>query len=390
MTLKMNKVFIVAGEPSGDIHAAKLVSALKKISPKTKFFGNGGDKMSESGVEIIHHINDLSVMGFIEVIKHLPKLLNILQSTVSSIKNIKPDRIILVDYPGFNLRLAKKIKSLRIPITYFILPQLWAWKESRIKTMKNTIDQSISIFPFEAEWFNSRGLDTFYAGHPFIERNYDLDDKTNFFNKHNFKQDRPIIVLLPGSRQQEIDYHWPIFLKTVAILNKKMPSVQTVVVKYNNVTLNPVPDHIKIEVSMRSAMKYGTAAISSSGTATLECALANLPTVVCYKMSYINWILFNFFGKVKYISIVNLIANKRIIPELIQHKMSPENLTKKILPYLDITSKKRQATIKKYKKLRKNLGSPGVFDRVANIIVHGELTNLKKNIVKLKLLFRQF
>ena len=374
MTLKMNKVFIVAGEPSGDIHAAKLVSAIKVISPKTKFFGNGGDKMSKSGVEIIHHINDLSVMGFIEVIKHLPKLLNILQSTVSSIKNIKPDRIILVDYPGFNLRLAKKIKSLRIPITYFILPQLWAWKESRIKTMKNTIDQSISIFPFEAEWFNSRGLDTFYAGHPFIERNYDLDDKTKFFNKHNFKQDRPIIVLLPGSRQQEIDYHWPIFLKTVAILNKKTPGVQTIVVKYNNVTLNPVPDHIKIEVSMRSAMKYGTAAISSSGTATLECALANLPIVVCYKMSYINWILFNFFGKVKYISIVNLIANKRIIPELIQHKMSPDNLTKKILPYLDITSKKRQATIKKYKKLRKYLGSPGVFDRVANIIVHGELT----------------
>ena len=374
MTSKINTVFIVAGEPSGDIHAAKLVSAIKVISPKTKFFGNGGDKMSKSGVEIIHHINDLSVMGFIEVMKHLPKLLNILQSTVSSIKNIKPDRIILVDYPGFNLRLAKKIKSLRIPITYFILPQLWAWKESRIKTMKNTIDQSISIFPFEAEWFNSRGLDTFYAGHPFIERNYDLDDKTKFFNKHNFKQDRPIIVLLPGSRQQEIDYHWPIFLKTVAILNKKTPGVQTIVVKYNNVTLNPVPAHIKIEVSMRSAMKYGTAAISSSGTATLECALANLPIVVCYKMSYINWILFNFFGKVKYISIVNLIANKRIIPELIQHKMSPDNLTKKILPYLDITSKKRQATIKKYKKLRKYLGSPGVFDRVANIIVHGELT----------------
>ncbi len=377
MTSKINTIFIVAGEPSGDIHAAKLVSALKVISPKTKFFGNGGDKMTESGVEIIHHINDLSVMGFIEVVKHLPRLLHIMKNTLSAIKNIKPDRIILVDYPGFNLRLAKKIKKLKmdIPVTYFILPQLWAWKESRIKIMKKTIDQSISIFPFEAEWFNSRGLDTFYAGHPFIEKNYDLDDKTKFFNKHNFKQDRPIIVLLPGSRQQEIDYHWPIFLKTVAILNKKTPGVQTIVVKYNNVTLNPVPAHIKIEVSMRSAMKYGTAAISSSGTATLECALANLPTVVCYKMSYINWILFNFFGKVKYISIVNLIANKRIIPELIQHKMNPDNLTKKILPYLDIKSNKRKATIKKYKKLRKKLGSTGVFDRIANIIVNGELPN---------------
>ena len=377
MTSKINTVFIVAGEPSGDIHAAKLVSALKVISPKTKFFGNGGDKMAESGVEIIHHINDLSVMGFIEVVKHLPRLLHIMKNTLSAIKNIKPDRIILVDYPGFNLRLAKKIKKLKmdIPVTYFILPQLWAWKESRIKIMKKTIDQSISIFPFEAEWFNSRGLDTFYAGHPFIEKNYDLDDKTKFFNKHNFKQDRPIILLLPGSRQHEIDYHWPIFLKTVAILNKKTPGVQTIVVKYNNVTLNPVPAHIKIEVSMRSAMKYGTAAISASGTATLECALANLPTVVCYKMSYINWILFKFFGKVKYISIVNLIANKRIIPELIQHKMNPDNLTKKILPYLDIKSNKRKATIKKYKKMKKKLGSTGVFDRIANIIVNGELPN---------------
>jgi len=377
MTSKINTVFIVAGEPSGDIHAAKLVAALKVISPKTKFLGNGGDKMAESGVEIIHHINDLSVMGFIEVVKHLPRLLHIMKNTLSAIKNIKPDRIILVDYPGFNLRLAKKIKKLKmdIPVTYFILPQLWAWKESRIKIMKKTIDQSISIFPFEEEWFNSRGLDTFYAGHPFIEKNYDIDDTTKKINKHNFKQDRPIIVLLPGSRQQEIDYHWPIFLKTVAILNKKTPGVQTIVVKYNNVTLNPVPAHIKIEVSMRSAMKYGTAAISSSGTATLECALANLPTVVCYKMSYINWILFNFFGKVKYISIVNLIANKRIIPELIQHKMNPDNLTKKILPYLDIKSNKRKATINKYKKLRKKLGSTGVFDRIANIIVNGELPN---------------
>ena len=151
--------------------------------------------------------------------------------------------------------------------------------------------------------------------------------------------------------------------------------MQTIVVKYNNVTLNPVPAHIKIEISMRSVVKYGTAAISSSGTATLECALANLPTVVCYKMSYINWILFNFFGEVKYISIVNLIANKRIIPEMIQHKMNPYNLTKKILPYLDIKSNKRKATIKKYKKLRNKLGSTGVFDRIANIIVNGELPN---------------
>ena len=377
MNPKINSIFIVAGEPSGDIHAAKLVSALKCLSPKTKFFGNGGDKMVESGVEIIHHINDLSVMGFIEVAKHLPRLLRIMRETLSAIKNINPDRIILVDYPGFNLRLAKKIKKLNmdIPVTYFILPQLWAWKENRINIMKKTIDQSISIFPFESEWFKSKGLNTFYAGHPFIEREYNTDNKTNFFSKHNFSPNRPVLILLPGSRQQEIDYHWPIFLSTVSKLNKKFPGQQTVVIKSNNIKLTPIPEHIKVEQSSTSAIQYGTAAISSSGTATLECALANLPTVVCYKMSYFNWFLFNFFGKVKYISIVNLIADKKIIPELIQNKMTQKNIIKKILPYLDIKSNQRKTTLKNFNNLRKVLGGTGVFDRIANIIVHGKLPN---------------
>ena len=371
MTPKMNSVFIVAGEPSGDIHAAKLISALKAISPKTKFFGNGGDKMAESGVEIIHHINDMSVMGFIEVIKHYPRLLNILKDTTSSIKKIKPDKIILVDYPGFNLRLAKKIKKLKlgIPITYFILPQLWAWKESRIKIMKKTIDQSISIFPFETDWYNSKGLDTFYAGHPFIEKEYKTNDSEKFFEKHLFKKDRPVLILLPGSRQQEVDHHWPIFLDTITDLNKKFPGLQTVVIKSDNVELLPMPEHIKIEFSSEYAMRNGTAAISASGTATLECAMANLPTVVCYKMSYLNWILFNLFGKVEYISIVNLIAKKKIIPELIQHKMTSKNIIKKIFPYLDIKSEKRMKTIKQFDILRKNLGRRGVFDRIANFIL---------------------
>ena len=376
MSHKINTVFIVAGEPSGDVHAAKLVSALKVISPNTKFFGNGGDKMAESGVEIIHHINDLSVMGFIEVIKHLPRLLYIMDKTLSFIKNIKPDKIILIDYPGFNLRLAKKIKKLKmdIHVTYFILPQLWAWKENRIKIMKKTIDQSISIFPFESEWFKSKGLNTFYTGHPFIEKKENLYNKTNFFNKHNFSKKNPVLILLPGSRQQEVDYHWPIFLKTTSKLNEKFPELQTVVIKSDNINLTPMPDYIKLESSTFPALQFGTAAISCSGTATLECALEKLPIVVCYKMSYINWMLFNFFGKVKYISIVNLIADKKIIPELIQHEMTQKNIIKKISYYLDIKSNRRQKTLESFDSLRKSLGKPGVFDRIANFIIYGDST----------------
>ena len=373
MTPKINSIFIVAGEPSGDIHAAKLVSAIKIISPKTKFFGNGGDKMEEEGVEIIHHIDDLSVMGFIEVVKHLPQLLQIMAKTLSVIKNIKPDKIILVDYPGFNLRLAKKIKklNLNIPITYFILPQLWAWKEKRMEIMKRTVDQAISIFPFESEWFNSKGLKTTFVGHPLIDNKIKPKNQNVFYKKHNLDKNKPILILLPGSRQQEIKYHWPIFLDTSKKLLNKNPDLQIVLAQSPNVVLNTLPEYIKIEFNSNLAIKHGTAALCSSGTATLECALKNLPMVVCYKMSIINWAIFNLFGKVKFISIVNLIRKKLIVPEIIQNNLKSENIIKKIIPLLNYQSDERKKMVNEYKELTIALGNPGVMKRIASLIVKG-------------------
>jgi len=373
MNPKINSIFIVAGEPSGDIHAAKLVSAIKVISPTIKFFGNGGNKMKEEGVEIIHHIDDMSVMGFIEVIKHLPKLLQIMTKTLFVIKNIKPDKIILVDYPGFNLRLAKKIKklNLNIPIIYFILPQLWAWKEKRIEIMKSTVDQAISIFPFESEWFNSKGLKTTFVGHPLIDKNYESKIQDKFFNKHNLNKNKPILILLPGSRQQEIKYHWPIFLETSKKLLNKNPELQFVVAQSPNVILNELPEYIRIEFNSNLAIKHGTAALCSSGTATLECALNNLPVVVCYKMSMINWTIFNLFGKVKFISIVNLIGKKPIVPEIVQDDLKPKNIIKKIIPLLNFKSDDRKKMTHEYKKLQTALGNSGVMKRIASLIVSG-------------------
>ena len=369
----VSTIFISAGEPSGDIHAAKLVLSLKNLSPNIKFIGNGGDKMIESGVDVINHINSMSVMGFIEVVKHLPKLLNILNDTVSAIKLSKPDKIILVDYPGFNLRLVKKIKDLNIPITYFILPQTWAWKENRNKFMKETILQFISIFPFEAEWYNSKGLKTYYSGHPFNELTYDSKNRNGFFKKHNLDKEKPLLILLPGSRQQEIENHWPIFLKTIFLIINKIPSTQFLVVKSNNVKIKNIPAFIKVDTSTVSALNNGTAAISSSGTITLECALAKLPTIVCYKTSYTSWMLFKFFSKTDYISIVNLIAKKKILPELVQGEMTPLNLFNNIIPYLQRSSKERKKTIDNYKELKFKLGPAGVFDRAARRILYGPI-----------------
>ena len=369
----VSTIFISAGEPSGDIHAAKLVLSLKNLSPNIKFIGNGGDKMIESGVDVINHINSMSVMGFIEVVKHLPKLLNILNDTVSAIKLSKPDKIILVDYPGFNLRLVKKIKDLNIPIVYFILPQTWAWKENRNNFMKETILEFISIFPFEAEWYNSKGLKTYYPGHPFNELTYHSKNRNGFFKKHNLDKEKPLLILLPGSRQQEIENHWPIFLKTIFLIINKIPSTQFLVVKSNNVKIKNIPAFIKVDTSTVSALNNGTAAISSSGTITLECALAKLPTIVCYKTSYTSWMLFKFFSKTDYISIVNLIAKKKILPELVQGEMTPLNLFNNIIPYLQRSSKERKKTIDNYKELKFKLGPAGVFDRAARRILYGPI-----------------
>ena len=369
MSDKISTFFISVGEPSGDIHAAKLVLSLKKISPNIKFIGNGGDKMIEAGVDVKNHIDKMSIMGFVEVLKSYNRLSKILNNTVSEIKISRPDKILLVDYPGFNLRLVKKIKNLNIPITYFILPQTWAWKENRILFMKETISDFISIFPFETNWYNSKGLKTYYPGHPFLDDEYKRDENNLFLEKHNLKNDDSLLVLLPGSRQQEINNHWPVFLETIFLLKEKLPSLRFCLVKSNNVIIKNIPDFIIIESSTNNVLKHGTAAISSSGTVNLECALAEIPTIVCYKTSYINWMIFKIFGKVNFISIVNLISEEKIIPELIQGDMTSTKILPPLLEYLSPSSKNRKETIEKYKKIRTKLGSPGVFDRAAKHII---------------------
>ena len=163
------KFFIVAGEQSGDLHGSNLINSIKKLHPDASFIGHGGDRMISSGLEVMHHVNDLAIMGFTEVIKHLPFMINVMGESLEKIKLIRPNRIILIDYPGFNLRLAKNTRPHGIPISYFIMPQLWAWKENRKKYFHKYIDQSLSIFPFEQEWFEKRDIPTNYVGHPFSE-----------------------------------------------------------------------------------------------------------------------------------------------------------------------------------------------------------------------------
>jgi len=363
------KFFLVAGEPSGDLHGGKLIRAMQNIHPNSTFMGHGGNAMKDAGMQILEHTDDLAIMGFVEVIKHLPHMMKIMGKTIDTITRTKPDRVILIDYPGFNLRLCKNIQHLGIPITYFILPQVWAWKEKRVETMKAVLDQALSIFPFEQDWFETRGLPTNYVGHPFAEQEHVDETSKDFYQRHDLTIEHPVLVLLPGSRQQEVDRHWPIFLKTVERLKQDNPNLQVMVGKAANVSFTPIPNTFKIEDNARKAMVAGTAALVSSGTATLECAVEDTPMVVCYKLSGVSWWMANTMASVKYASMVNLIADEIIVPEFLQQDMTASNLVAAVLPLLDHKNNLRKKMLTGFEKVRRTLGMPGVYDRAAESIL---------------------
>ena len=369
METNLKKYFLIAGEPSGDLHGGNLIRAIKNLHPNSSFIGHGGDMMRKEGMHIIEHIDNLSIMGFTEVLKHLPRMIKIMQRTLDAIYKSRPSRIILIDYPGFNLRLAKKISYLNIPITYFILPQAWAWKEERVEKMKKVIDQAISIFPFEAEWYRSKNFFVEYLGHPFMDLEHMDESTKSFYERHSLEIKNPILTLLPGSRQQEIDRHWPIYLETVLLLRKKFDNLQVLVGKSPNIILPNCPEYFKIETDARKTMIAGTVALVSSGTATLECAIEAIPLVVCYKLFPLSWFIAQSLVKVKYSSIVNLIVDRQIVPELLQNKMRPELLVDELTPLINPDSKRRIRMLSEFKKLKESLGKPGVYSRAAESIL---------------------
>ena len=364
------KIFIVAGEESGDLHGSKLVHAINKHTTNIQFTGHGGDRMANENVQIIEHVDDLAIIGFVEVIKHLPYMFKVMGSTVNWLRENNPDRLILIDYPGFNLRLAREAVQLGIPVTYFILPQVWAWKEGRVSILRDSVDQCLSIIPFEQEWFENKNVKTNFVGHPFIELEPPKQTINQFLSRHNLNHESPILTLLPGSRQQEINQHWPIYIKTVKMIKSIISNIQVIVGKAPGVNLPNSPDYIKIEENdPQLTMYYGDAALVASGTATLEAAVLDIPMVVSYRFSLPTWIFAKKMATVSYASMVNLIANEIIVPEFIQSEMTSENLTNAVIPLLNKTPERKKMLLG-YEKVRRTLGMPGVYDRAAKAIIN--------------------
>tara|TARA_X000000368_G_scaffold418605_1_gene418967 strand:+ start:10339 stop:11469 length:1131 start_codon:yes stop_codon:yes gene_type:complete len=333
--LKMikKKIVLIAGEDSGDLHGSHLMREIKSSDSSFEFHGIGGDQMIREGLKPIEHIKNLNVIGIVEVLKHYPRIKKIFNATLAFIKKTMPEKVVLIDYPGFNLRLAKKISKMGVEVSYFILPQVWAWKSSRAKTLEKNTDKRISIIPIEKNWFKARGIDIKYVGNPLINLKNISGKRDDLCQKHGISYDKKIVVLMPGSRKSEIEKHWKIFLETIDILDKKLnKKIIPVLLEAPNVSINNVPDNFIVTKEQHYEMlSIADAAIVSSGTATLETAMLGCPMVVCYRLSPITWFLAQKMSSVKYLSLVNLISNKKIVKELLQSKMVASNIAEEVL-----------------------------------------------------------
>lgn len=317
------KYYIIAGEASGDLHGSNLIKELHAKDATAEIRCWGGDRMQQAGATLVKHYRDLAFMGFVEVIKHLGTILDNLKFCKQDILIFKPDVLILIDYPGFNMRIAEWAKKEGIRVVYYISPQVWAWKESRVKKIKRDVDQMLVILPFEKDFYNEWDYKVTYVGHPLIQV---VEEE-----KHRRVQsmsDKPIIALLPGSRKQEIQLKLPEMLKMV----KHFPDHQFVVAQAPSQPAELYQEMIGDESVLLAEgqtyniLKQAKAALVTSGTATLETALFGVPQVVCYKGNQVSYWLAKQLIKVKYISLVNLIMDKPVIPELIQADLNEGKL----------------------------------------------------------------
>lgn len=338
----MKKVLIIAGESSGDLHAAELIKASLAQDPDLKFFGIGGDKMRAVGADIIIDNKALAVVGIIEVLTHF-KVIKAAYRTIQAIlKNNPPDLLILVDYPGFNLRIAKFAKKHAVKTLYFISPQLWAWKKGRIKIMQRCIDKIAVIFPFEVEFYRKHHVDSSYVGNPMIHEVYPTISKEQAYQAFNLNPENPIVALLPGSRQSELKFIFETLLETAKKIQTSLPKVQFIIPLANHFNEEQLQPQILrhgldiriVPKQLYNILQITDAALCVSGTITLEVALMKTPFVILYKMNTLTYWLVNALVTIDMIGLCNIVAEKKIAPEFIQHNANPEKLSTEILRLL--------------------------------------------------------
>jgi lipid-A-disaccharide synthase len=370
-------LLLSAGEASGDMYAARLAAALRERAD-VKLFGMGGPQMRAAGVDIITDYSEVSVVGITEILSHLPSLIRALRKLVSAAEQQKPALAILTDFPGFHLRLARKLKFRKIPNAYYICPQFWAWRPWRVRIVRRRFKQALCIFPFEEKFYSDAGVPTKFIGHPLVGHVHPTLGRAAFRAAHQFHPEEPLIAVLPGSRSAELRQHLPVLRETCLRIRAAVPRVQFAVAAAPGASddslaaLRPGWDsQLPLRVVFNQtydALAASDAAIVSSGTATVETALLDVPMVVVYRVTPLTAFLAKPLVSTPFFSMVNLIAEKRAVPELIQSDFTAERVSKEVVALLQDSSK-RDAMRADLAEVRRRLGPPGAVDRAADAIL---------------------
>lgn len=364
-------VLISAGEKSGENYGAALVKKFHALHPEIEFFGIGGNRMREAGVTLTASIDQMSVGGGVEILSHLPRLFKIYRRLVRTIKIRKPSAAVLIDSPDFNLRLAKKISAFNIPVLYYISPTVWAWRKGRLKTIKKTVSKMMLIFPFEQDIYKRSGIPFMYVGHPLCEVIKPVLSRKDFIEKYRLDPEKKIVSVLPGSRQSEIHYHMPVLKKALRKIRRTYP-VQYILLRADSLPSGIYSSHLSsftppipvLSEDHASALKHSTLALSSCGTANLEAALLGTPLIAFYRLSPLSFYVGVHFVKIKTYSIVNILAGRPVIPELIQHRFTASNIVKHFQQLFE-SKEKRDRMKSRFKRLELILGDKKASENAA-------------------------
>ena len=369
-----NNLMMIAGEISGDLHGASLIKELKKLDQEINIFGIGGDKMQDAGMQITFHINRMAFLGFVEVVKHIPFIKKVQRKLLELVKAKNINTVVLIDYPGFNLSIAKKLKRLNVKIVYYISPQIWAWGSARINKIKKLVNKMLVVFPFEESLYSNQNVDVEFVGHPLLERlkEYDFLSKENLFEKYDLDRNKEILLILPGSREQEVKHIFPEVIKAAVKLAGEF-NLQVITACSSNIDENlfykitEVGNFKVIKSDTYNLLKNSKFGIVKSGTSTLEAGLFQLPMVIVYKTSISTYWIGKSLIRVDQIGMANIICGEKVVPELIQNQVREKTIyeeCKKIL-----ADKKLYETIKnKFGLIKEKLGTVGASAKAALLI----------------------
>lgn len=362
------KLCVIAGEASGDLHAAHLIRELRKLEPDLRLFGTGGAGLRGEGMDVIADVEELGIVGLFNVLRHLPMFFRLRDQIVERVRAEQPDAVLLVDFPDFNLRVAKRLRRLGVPVIYFISPQIWAWRQHRVREIATNVDHMIVIFPFEEEFYVSHGVPVTYVGHPLVDQMQQFVERL----ETRMRVDEPVrVALLPGSRRGEVRDLLPPMINAVKKLSDQM-AVEAFVVKAPTVSVEQLrqaglpQSNIRISDGGRDSLLHADVALASSGTATLECAMLEVPPVVMYRLSGLTYRLARKLVRIPHFSLVNIVAKRRLVPELLQDEVTPERIMSEVHRMIDPGS--REVIIAGLREVREKLGRGGAAERAAQVV----------------------